>query len=413
MEADFLAQHGQLVLFPPGPLRGRAFRKAQVIEDGAVAAFQGRIVAAGPTQEVRRKLRLLPRATALDCSGKVLLPGFVDCHTHLVHAGTRCDEFEARLRGASRSLLEAGGGIYRTARLTSAASPASLERKARADLQVMLSHGTTAAEMKSGYGLTRAAELRILDVHRRLIASSPMTLTSTHLAHLSLGKDSVATQCGLIATVAREGLASAFDVFCERGAFSPAQSAELLSHAKSHGLQLRVHAEQLSRTGAAELGISLGALSVDHLEHISANGIRSLARSETIGVLLPAATFHLQSSVLPPVRRMLDKGAALALATDYNPGTAPVRSMQAVLGLACRLYRLRVLDALGMATVNAACAMGFGEEMGSLQIGQRADLVVYHAEDYRELADSFGTNLAACTVIGGKVRAGGRFSPLG
>lgn len=396
MKADLFVKHAGQLLTP-----------TTIIKDGALAASGGRIVAVGQSREVERSVTLGRKARVIDCSGRVVLPGFADCHTHLVHAGSRAKEYELKLQGKSYlEILESGGGIHSTVRQTREAPAEALYRKAMRDLEVMLSHGTTTVEMKSGYGIDRETELKLLDVHKKLQRDSRLTLQSTHLAHVFPldEKDRpgyITLQKELISQAAREKLADCFDVFCGTGAFTLEESRELLVHAKSAGLALKVHAEQFSCIGAAELAASLGALSADHLEHISQKGIRALAKSGTVGVVLPGVTFHLREEKLPPVKEMLDAGITLALATDYNPGSSPTMNMQFIIALACRLYRIPVLTAIEMATLNAAKAMGLEKDVGSLEAGKLADFALYDIEDYRELGCSFGTNLARLVVRGG------------
>lgn len=379
----------------------------KVIKDGAVAAFRGRIVAVCPTKEVERSITLSKKASVIDCSDKVVLPGFVDCHTHLVHAGSRAKEYEMKLQGKSYlEILKAGGGIYSTVRATHKASAGQLYNKAMRDLNTMLSHGTTTVEMKSGYGIDKETELKLLKVQKKLQQSSKLTLRSTHLAHVFPHNEKdragyLALQKELISQAAQEKLASAFDVFCDTGAFTLEESKELLAHAKAAGLKLKVHAEQLSHTGAAELAASMGALSADHLEHISQKGIKALAASGTVGVLLPGVTFHLREVKLPPVKKMLDAGVTLALATDYNPGSSPTMNMQFIIGLACRLYQIPVLTAIEMATLNAAKAMGLADTVGSLEQGKLADIAIYDIKDYHDLACKTCTNMAQAVIKNG------------
>ncbi len=397
-----LTDIGQLVTAKPG---------SRPVEGAAVAVSGGRILAAGPEQDVRKEAAVSGKTRIIDCEGGVVLPGFVDCHTHLVHAGSRAAEYEMRLKGASYlQILKAGGGIHSTVRATAAASRDDLSHKALTDICEMISHGTTTVEMKSGYGLTQQAEMKILSVHDELLSMELMPLQSTHLAHVfphgtPQGKRAayLALQKRLITAAARKKLISAFDVFCDAGAFTLAESEELLKHALAEGLAVKLHAEQLSHTGAAELAASVGAMSADHLEHVSSRGIRALAKSDTVGVVLPGASFHLGEKKLPPVRRMLDAGVTLALATDYNPGSSPCKNMQFIVGLACRLYRIPALTAIEMATRNAAMALGLGRNVGTLAPGIRADMALYGVPDHRDICCSFGTNMARLVVGAGRV----------
>ncbi len=393
---------GQLVTAVPG---------SRPVGGAAVAVLHGKILAAGPEQEVRKEAVVSQKTRVIDCKGGVVLPGFVDCHTHLVHAGSRAAEHEMRLQGASYlDILKSGGGIHSTVRQTAAASPGVLHTKALADLCEMMRYGTTTAEMKSGYGISEAGEMKLLRVQRRLVGTAPIAATSTHLAHVfphgtKPGKRAayLAIQKRLITAAAGNKLASAFDVFCDAGAFTLEESEELLRHAQSSGLAVKLHAEQLTHTGAAELAVSLGALSADHLDHISARGIRALAKRGTVGVVLPGASFHLCERRLPPVRRMLDAGVTLALASDYNPGSSPCKSMQSIIGLACRLYRIPALTAIEMATRGAAQALGLGAGVGTLAPGMRADIALYGVPDHRDLCCSSGTNMAELVIVGGSV----------
>ncbi len=391
---DLLIKNASQIVTPNG-----------IIEEGALAVSEGRITAVGTGVTGNAK-------KTIDASGKVVLPGFVDCHTHVVFGGSRVAEYEMKLQGKSYSdILKAGGGIHSTVKATKNTPAAELYERAFYHLKDMLSYGTTTVEMKSGYGIAKETELKILRVQKSLIQKiRHLTLKSTHLAHVlphntkaRSRADYIDIQKQIIDKAAEEQLCDAFDVFCDRGAFTIEEGEELLAYAKAAGLALKIHAEQLSYTGATELAAKMGALSADHLEHISSKGIRALVDSGTIGVVLPGVSFHLQEKKLPPVQKMLDAGATLALSTDFNPGSSPVKSMQCIVGLACRLYKIPVLKAIEMATINGAKALDLDAELGSLEAGKAADIALYDMEDYRELGCSFGTNLIETVIKSGKI----------
>jgi imidazolonepropionase len=408
---DFLLVHaGELHTLegPAGPRRGRALRELGTIRDGALAARQGRIVWVGPTDGARR-LHLAPDAVELDAGGRCVIPGFVDPHTHLVWAGSRADEWEMRLGGATYEEIAArGGGILSTVRATRAATEAELLRLARARLDGMLRHGTTTAEAKSGYCLELEGELRMLRVVRELDRTHPVDLVPTFLgAHATppeFDPDGyVEFVCqGMIPAVAGERLAAFCDVFCDRGAFTPEQADRVLKAGKAWGLAPKIHADEFSDQGGAELAVRMGAASADHLLRVSEAGIASLAGSDTVAVLLPGTALFL-GLPFAPARRMIEAGVAVALGTDFNPGTSPTFSMPAVCALACSGMRMHPAEALTAATLNAAHAIGRAHEVGSLEVGKQADLVVLEADDYRDLMMAFGTNLVACVVKAGRV----------
>jgi imidazolonepropionase len=385
-----------------------------LIRDGAVLVRDGWIAAVGKRGEVEA----LPEARAaekLDLGGRVALPGFVDSHTHLVHAASRAEEYELKIRGASyEEIARKGGGILNSVKKLRAATREALKRRAAAALGEFAAYGTTTVEAKSGYGLDVASELKILELHRELNQQQPLEIVSTFLgAHVVpsefRGKAGGAERYlallmeRLLPEVVVNDLAEYCDVFCDRGAFTVRQSKKLLTKAKEHGLAPRVHAEQLSRTGATQLAVELGAASCDHLEHVNEADIRALAKSKTVATLLPGCDFHLGLMAYAPARKLIEAGAIVGLATDYNPGTSPTMSMPMVLSLACDQLRITPAEAIAAATINGAYALGREKTIGSLEEGKQADLAVYEVEDYREIPYYFGMNLCWMTMKRGEI----------
>ena len=344
--------------------------------------------------------------------GCTIAPGFVDCHTHLPFAGWRADEFEARLSGVSYRELHGEGGIYRSARMLAEANDDEVLAFSRSLVQEMAEHGTTALELKTGYGLSVEAELRQARLARRLAQEAPQTCSVTLLACHAVPEgmqraDWVRTVCDeLIPAAANQGLVDAVDVYVEDIAFTVDDLAEVARSASEAGLPLHCHADQLGPSGAAEAAVALGARSADHLNHVSATGIAALGGAPgTVAVLLPTSTLFLGSSP-PDARGLLDAGAAVAIASDFNPGTSPVVSMPQVIATACSLYGLRPLEALAAATVNAAAALGLAGH-GTLAPGRPADLVVLDGDAFRMVPYRPGHNPVVRTFVDGE-RVGGR-----
>jgi imidazolonepropionase len=380
-----------LVTPAASPVRGGGDGPVTTIRDGAVAWRDGVLTYVGPADG-------LVGIEAERFDGCTIAPGFVDCHTHLPFAGWRADEFEARLAGLSYRELHGEGGIYRSAAMLAAADDDEVLDFCRPLVREMAAHGTTTLELKTGYGLSVEAELRQARLARRLAEEAPQTCVVTLLAchavpHGLERADWVRTVCDeLIPAAAAEGLADAVDVYVEDIAFS-LQDLEVVAHAATGaGLALRCHADQLGPSGAAEVAVALGARSADHLNHVSTEGIGALGGAEaTVAVLLPTSTLFLRS--LPPnVRFLLDAGAAVALATDFNPGTSPVLSMPEAISTACSLYGLTPLEALVGATANAAAALGLAAERGTLAPGRPADVLVLDGEAFRQVPYRPGHN---------------------
>jgi imidazolonepropionase len=384
------------------------------VEDGAVLVREGRIAAVGTRAQVETR-KEAKRAEKLDVGGRVVLPGFVDSHTHLIHAASRAEEYELKIQGASyEEIARKGGGILNSVRKLRAASAEALKGRARAALEEFASYGTTTVEAKSGYGLDVASELKILGLQRELKSEQPVEIVSTFLgAHVVPTEfrrkvDGAERYIALLLEqmlpeLVNEGLAEFCDVFCDRGAFTRAEARRILGEAKEHGLAPRIHAEQLSRTGATQLGVELEAASCDHLEQVNASDIRALAKSRTVATLLPGCDFHLGWKNYAPARKLIEAGAIVALATDYNPGTSPTVSMPMVLSLACTQLRMTPAEAIAAATINTAYALKREKRIGSLEKGKQADLAVFEVEDYREIPYYFGMQRCWMTMKSGEI----------
>ncbi len=416
-EADLLIHSAsQLLTLAGGPQRGHDLGRLGIIEDGAVAVSGGQVVAVGTSAELHR--RLTARRT-IDAGNRVVLPGFVDPHTHVVWMGDRAAEFELRLKGASyMEILSVGGGIASTVRHTRDASVEALMASARPRLARMLAHGTTTAEAKTGYGLETNAEIRMLDAILKLDAEGPVELAATFLgAHAvppkfkGLTPAYVELVCTEMLPALRKHMRSDWrgralpfvDVFCEEGAFDVDQSRRILEMARRLGFPIKIHADEFSGLGGTALAVKLGAVSADHLVRTPPADVEALGRSSTVAVALPCTPFGLAENEYTPAGDLLDAGAILALASDLNPGTAWCESMQFVIALACRAMKLTPAQAIAAATINAAAAIGRHDRIGSLEPGKQADLIVLDAPDYRHLGYRFGTNLVSLVVKNGQV----------
>ncbi len=374
----------------------------------------GLIVAADTRARVESR-KDAREAEKIDVGGRVILPGFVDSHTHLVHAASRAEEYELKIQGVSyEEIAKKGGGILNSVKRLRATTSDALKRRALGALQEFASYGTTTVEAKSGYGLDIASELKILWLHRELNHVQPLEIVSTFMGAHVLPAEYRGRPDGaeryvellteqLLPEVVNEGLAEFCDTFCDRGAFTRSQSKRILSEGKQHGLAPRLHAEQLSRTGAAQLAVELEAASCDHLEHINSTDIRRLAQSRTVATLLPGCDFYLGSKEYAPARKLIDAGAIVGLATDYNPGTCPTVSMPMILSLACTQLRMTPAEAIAVAPINAAFALRRDHRIGSLEAGKQADLAVFAVEDYREIPYYFGMNRCWMTMKRGEI----------
>ncbi len=392
-----------LTLAGPRPRRGRAMSDTAAIAHGAVAV-QGETIAAVDREE--EILRRFSSAKVLDAGGRLILPGFVDPHTHLVFAGSRADEFQRRLAGESYlDILKSGGGIHATVRAVRAADEESLFCRASARLDRLLAHGTTAVEIKSGYGLDTESELKMLRVIRRLQQSHVLDIEASFLAHVvppdRERKEYIQWLCTQALVIARS-YARFFDVFCETEAFSRKETELLLRAAQNSGFEVKVHAGQFHSLGVVSSAVDLHAVSVDHCDHLEEHEIESLSRGNTVAVLLPGTVFHTGDSAYADGGRLIDRGVPVALASDFNPGTSPCFSMPMMIALACRKMNLTPQQAIAAATVNAACALG-RDRIGSLEAGQQSDLVILDIEKPEELPYYFGVNLVYRTVKRGRV----------
>jgi imidazolonepropionase len=393
------------------PRRGKALSELGIIRDGAILVHNDRIAAVG----LRRRIEKLPAARKsekLDLKGKVVLPGFVDSHTHLIFPKSRALEYEDRIAGATyEQIARKGGGIRSTVKHCRNASVDSLKTRALANLDIFAANGTTTIESKSGYGLDWKTELKILLLLAALHQEHPIDIHRTFLgahvvppefrAHPEKYVDLLVERW--IPTVAITGLAEFCDVFCDRGAFTLEQSRRILMAGRAGGLVPRIHAEQLANTGASRLAIEVAAASADHLEKLNAGDIRALSLSNVVCTLLPGCCFHLGLTHYGPARKLIDEGAIVGLATDFNPGTSPTMSMPMILSLACTQMRMTPAEAITAATINPAYSLRVHDRVGSIEVGKFADLAAFDVADYREIPYYFGVNLCTMTMKRGAI----------
>ena len=391
-------------------------RDAGSVENGAVAIKYGRIVGIGPSA------REFTADQVINAEGRVVCPGFVDPHTHIVFAGNRLDEFELKIKGADYlEILAGGGGIISTVRRTRAAGSEELVAESTDRLDKMLANGTTTAEIKTGYGLDTETELKMLATILEMARTRSMDLVPTFLAAHAVPpefKDSPDKYVDLICDemlpkameyfkgstdFPNEDIPIFADVFCERNAFDLEQSRRVLATAKSLGFGIKAHVDEFTNLGGSRMAIGLGATSIDHLDAISDDEIALLAASNTIGVVTPTVNFNFGSSEFADARKLIDAGCAIALSTDYNPGSAPCPSQPMAMAIACRYQKLLPSEALNAATINAAHAIGLGDRVGSLEVGKTADLVLLNCEDYRQLANEFGGSLVDTVIKAGDI----------
>lgn len=369
-----------------------------IIENGAIAATDGRISFAGPAEDLPAGWDAAER---IDCEGRWITPGLVDCHTHLVYGGDRAHEFELRLKGASyEEIARAGGGIVSTVKATRAASEDDLVASALPRLDHMIAEGCTSIEIKSGYGLDLETEARSLRAARRLGRERPISVITTFLGAHALPPEANGDKDAYIEKVcremlpalAREGLADAVDAFCEGIAFSPKQTARVFDAAKALGLKIKLHADQLSNLHGAKLAADHGALSADHLEYTDEEGAAAMAKAGTVAVLLPGAFYMLRETKLPPVAAFREAGTRMALATDCNPGTSPLTSLLLTMNMAATLFRMTVEECIAGVTREAARALGKLDEIGTLEPGKSCDLAIWNIERPAELVYRIGFN---------------------
>ena len=398
------------------PRRGRALRELRILRDGAVLIRGDRIAAVGSRRRIE-SLRRARKAENLNLGGRVVLPGFVDSHTHLVFPASRAAEYEQRIAGATyEQIARSGGGIRSTVQNLRRATPRALHDRATAHLREFAAHGTTTIEAKSGYGLDWKSELKILTILAELHQGQALDICATFLGAHVVPKEYQRRPepyvellaRAWIPTVATAGLAEFCDVFCDRGAFTVEQSRRILSAGRACGLVPRIHAEQLAHTGAARLAIEIEAASADHLDKIDRDDIHALALSNVVCTMLPGCCFHLGLPQYAPARKLIDAGAIVALATDFNPGTSPTVSMPMILSLACTQMRMTPAEAISAATINAAYSLRQHDRVGSIEVGKYADLAAFDVADHREIPYYFGVNLCTLTMKRGAIIHRGR-----
>jgi imidazolonepropionase len=412
MPEDLLVAHASELVTLKGPKRSRTkseMSELSIIRDGAVVMSEGAIVDVGKTDAIMKEHQA-KGVEVVDASGKVVMPGFVDPHTHLVFAGSREFELELKLKGKSyMEIMREGGGILRTVRDTRAASDEDLYLQAGERLESMIAHGTTTLEAKSGYGLDLPNELRILEAIRRLGATYPADIVPTFLGAHAVppefeGRPDDYIQFLIdvvIPEVTRRNLAMFCDVFCEKGVFDADQSRKILTAAKNMGLGIKIHADEFTHSGGAELAAELGAISADHLAKTSDDGIMAMARKDVTGVLLPGTPYCSLSGQYADGRRLVDLGIPVALASDLNPNCWN-ESMQFTISLACHKMRMSPAEAITAATINAAAAIGMDKRIGSIEASKRADIIVMDVPSHVHIPYRFGTNLCSLVIKDGK-----------
>lgn len=397
------------------PKRRAEMQNVGLMENGAVCVADGKIIAVGKSDEILRDFK---SETMIEASGKVVSPGFVECHTHIVFAGNRLNEFELKIKGADYlEILKSGGGIISTVRQTREASLPDLVEQTLKRLDKMLALGITTAEVKTGYGLDTATELKMLEAILALKKTHQIDLVPTFLPAHAVPPEFKENSDEYVDLICEEMLPKAkeiisyqlsiinyfVDVFCERNAFDLEQSRKVLETAKNLGFKLKAHVDEFTNLGGARMAIELGATSIDHLDAISDEEIALLAESDTIGVVTPTVNFNFGSTEFADARKFIDAGCAVALSTDYNPGSAPCPSIPNAMAIACRYQQLLPSEAFNAATVNAAFAVGSGEKIGSLETGKQADILIFDTKDFREIAYEFGGNLIEQVIKTGKI----------
>ena len=405
---------GQLITMrgAEGPRVGSSMRELGLVEGGAVASSDGRVLAVGTESEVLASVETGPDTVVIDAGDRVVTPGLVDPHTHAVFAATREDEFAMRVEGLSyEEIAEAGGGIRSSVRSVRRASAELLLENGRGTVDLMLEHGTTTVEIKSGYGLSLESELKMLRVISELVDTHVVDVVPTFLGAHEFPDEWRDNREGyvdhliddMIPAVAAEKLARFCDVFCEEGVFTVEQSRRVLTAARAHGMEPRLHADELHPGGGGQLAAELKAASADHLVRVSDEGITALAAAGVVAVLLPGTTLSLGGAEFAPARQLIDAGVPVALATDCNPGSSMTESMQIILALASMVLRMTPAEALVAATVNAAAALRAEDVVGSLAPGRQCDLVIWEVDDYRAIPYHYGVNLVAVVVKRGSV----------
>jgi imidazolonepropionase len=383
-----------------------------IIRNGAVAIKEGRIFWIGKTEELSEKLFLNRKGREIDATGKVVVPGLIDSHTHLIFAGSRENEFEQRIQGLSYlEIAERGGGIFSTVEATRKASFDELFLLGKKRLDRMLSKGVTTLEAKSGYGLSLQDELKILKVMKALQENHPIEIVPTFLGAHTVPREFRDARTRyidllnkeMIPKVAQERLAEFCDVFCEEKAFTVEESKKILETGKQYGLKPKIHADQLSPGGGAELAAEVGAFSADHLEHVSQEGIKKMAEKGVTAVLLPGASFFLSMKKYPPARDMIEQGVPVSLATDLNPGSSMTESLPLMMTMGCTMFKMTPKEVIQATTVHAARSIGREKEIGSLEVGKQADILLLDIPNYRYLPYHFGVDHVEKVIKKGKV----------
>lgn len=419
MKADLIVYNaGQLVTCASGgrPKRGAEMQDVGIIEDAAVAVVDGKIVGVGLSAAI---LRDFTSDESFDAGGRVVCPGFVDPHTHIVFAGDRLNEFELKIKGADYlEILANGGGIISTVNQTRDASLEELVVQSLERLNKMLACGTTTAEVKTGYGLDTETELKMLQAIAELDRGHPIDLVPTFLGAHAVPVEYKENSEAYVDLICGEMLPKAWDwyqtthfpakktpffadVFCEKNAFDLDQSERILRTAKALWFGLKAHVDEFTNLGGSRLAIEMGAVSIDHLDAISDEEIALLAASVTVGIVTPTVNFNFGSSHFADARKLIDSGCAIALSTDYNPGSAPCPSQPMAMAIACRYQKLLPSEAMNAATINAAHAIGLGDRIGSIEVGKQADLLVLDTEDYRQCAYEFGGSVFRWVIKNG------------
>ncbi len=414
-EAELLLHNiGQLVTLAsnePGPRRGESLEKLGIVSGGAIACADGKIVAVGREEDVLSAVDLARGGIDVDANGSLVMPGFVDCHTHTVFADYRVEEYEWRVLGTSYEEIAArGGGIAKSVLDLRSMSEEELFARSSRRVEGCIAYGTTTLEIKSGYGLDLKNELKQLRVIKALAGEYPLLIVPTFLGAHSVppeyrGRkdeyiDLIVNE--MIPAVVENGLAEFIDVFSEKGVFEVHEAERILRAGLAAGLKVRLHADEIHDTGSAELAVEVGAVSADHLTKINDSGMRKLAASDVIAVLLPGTSFGLPSLDFARARRMIESGVAIAIASDFNPGSSPSESMPMMLAIACSHMGMSPAEAITASTYNAACVLGREDVVGSLEPGKRADFIVLDAGDFREIPYRFGINPVRRVFIAGR-----------